>query len=339
MSHLGDIVCALPLFHVLREAHPGAELAWVVQREFAGLLEGLEGLQRVFPFDRGGGWRAWLRLRRDLAAFGADLAVDVQGNLKSAAALACSRAPRRVGLDRADWRERLGARWMTEAAPPCRGPHVVERSLTLARHLAPGVEPRRIDPGLGPGELETGRGELARLLGGLPAAGELWIAHLSPPGDPRSWPEHRWEEWLRLAVASGRRVLMVSGPREEDLGLRLARRHGTTAAHWVGGRHLRRLAAVFSAAAESGASYVGADSGPMHLACSVGLRVHGLEGPQDGARTGPWTLEGPRAGAELRVDPGPDCAPCLARSCHHPRGPVCMEDLEPAAVVDALAAR
>ena len=132
LSHLGDVVLALPLFHALRARFPAAELAWVVQREFAPLVEPLPGLARTIRFDRRGGLRGWLELRRELAEFSPDLAIDAQGNLKSGFALACSGAATRVGMARADWREPLGRFALTESADAARGEHAFERSRCAA---------------------------------------------------------------------------------------------------------------------------------------------------------------------------------------------------------------
>ena len=82
LSHLGDVVHALPLFHALRAAQPEAQIAWAVQAEFASLLEGLPGLTRVIRFQRDEGLRAWGRLWRELRSFGADWTIDAQGNAK-----------------------------------------------------------------------------------------------------------------------------------------------------------------------------------------------------------------------------------------------------------------
>ena len=54
LSHLGDVACALGVFHALHEAYPAAEIGWAVQPEFAGLLEGLPGIERIFRFESDG---------------------------------------------------------------------------------------------------------------------------------------------------------------------------------------------------------------------------------------------------------------------------------------------
>lgn len=332
LSHLGDVVQTLPLFHALRAARPGARIAWAVQPEFAGLVRGLPGLDRVILFERRGGAAAWPRLARDLEQFGADWSIDAQGNVKSALVALTSRAPRRSGYARADWREPFAATSLTDPCPagdPAE--HAVERVLRLARHVAPGwsAEPR-FDAGLAAAELEAGERRLADL---APRGGGV-LLHLSPPEDVRSWPIERFAELAR-ARAEREDVVVVSGPAEESHGRALERdvRHPRIA-HAVGQRGLRELAALFTAAARRGMSFVGCDSGPMHLAWSSGMRVVLLAGPQDERRTGPFGAAARRRA--VRCEPAPACAPCRSRACAHADGPVCMTTMSVADVARAL---
>lgn len=329
LSHLGDVVHALPVFHALRAAHPQAEVAWVVQREFADLLRGLPGLARTIEFDRRGGARAWRALRRELADFGADWAVDAQGNLKSAAVTRCSGARRRTGLARVDWRERAGAWLVPDRAAPAHGEHAIDRMRALCEHVAGPGTPLRFDPALTEDELALERADEPRLQ-------EFdALVHLATPGDVRSWPAERFVELGRAFARRGERVLFVSGPAEADLGravaAELAQEHGIL--HWTGQRGLRRLARAFTLAARASTVFVGCDSGPMHLAWATGLRVVCLAGPQDARRTGPWPVEGRHAVVRARVEP--ECAPCRARTCSHSDGPVCMRRVTPEDVLAA----
>jgi heptosyltransferase-1 len=321
-----------------------------VQREFAPLLEGLAGLELCLPFDRRGGAHALLELHARLGAFAPTLAVDAQGNLKSALVTLASGAPRRVGLARTDWREPLGALALTERAPRARTPggvaHAMDRMLALARHLAPGA-PVRTDPALTEVELERGRQQLSERA--PQGTGDLVLVQVARAGDVRSWPQEHVERLARELVETGRRVLLLSGPEEQREGEAIARRvqPGPRLRHWVAQRGLRELAGCFAAAARAGARLVGCDSGPLHLAVACGLPVVALAGPQDPRRTGPWPLPAQQAGVEAAVhesphrvvrspDP-PACAPCLARTCAHPEGAVCMRGIAPAAVLAALA--
>ncbi len=338
LSHLGDVVLALPLFHALRERFPRARLAWVVQSEFAGLLDGLGGLDRIVRFERRGGASAWLALQRELASLAPQLAVDAQGNYKSALATLVSGAPRRVGVAPRDWRERgawLAMTEFAEALSPSEE-HAMDRTRALVEHLCGSRELRR-DPALGADELERGRRELDARCGTDAAP---LIVQLSDERDVRAWPLERALELARDSAAAGWRVLLLSGPSEEAQGHAAAEhlRAEPRVAHWVAQRGLRQLAALFSAAAERGACYVGPDTGPTHLAAACGLRVVVLAGPQSHLRTGPWPVAEPsaRGASPHRVVRSPlalDCAPCLERSCRRADGPLCMRSIEPAAVL------
>ena len=333
LSHLGDVVHALPVYRALRERFPEARLAWAIQAEFADLIADLPGLDRTILFDRHGGIRAWSRLRRALRDFSADWAIDAQGNLKSASVTLLSRAGRRSGLHIDDWTERLGAFVINDRAPrraPNTAPHALDRALHLARHVG------EFD------ELWTPT-EWLQLSPEMVAHGEArWdsffatgtpmpvVLQLAAPGDVRAWPVESQRALLRGLAERGRPVLALSGPGEEALGRDFAAEFAgePRVRHWVGQRGQRELAAFFRAAATHGALFVTCDSGPMHLAAAEGLRVVALAGPQDPARTGPWPLEGPSSPHRVvRATPLPECAPCLDRKCAHDTRRVCMEDL------------
>jgi ADP-heptose:LPS heptosyltransferase len=338
MSHLGDVVSALPVFHALRAAFPSAEIAWVVQSEFASLLEGMPGLARAIRFDRPGGWRAWLALRDELAVFAPDLAIDAQANSKSALAMFCTGAARRVGLARRDGRERIGALALTEHARPVASgeAHAMHKMRALCEHF--GASSMRCDPALTAGELELGRARCAELFHGN-ARGAVAI-QVAAPGDVRSWPLARQEALARSLGLRGVRVAMLSGPGEAEQGRELASRlaGAHNVEHWIDQRGLRELAAFFAAAGLEGARFAGCDSGPMHLAAACGLPVVVLSGPQSHLRTGPWPIASTPGSPHsvVRAREQPSCAPCLRRDCTHPRGPVCMSELDELDVIAAL---
>ena len=319
-SHLGDVVCALPLYHALREAYPGARIAWATEAPFAPLLDSLPGLERVIRFDRSAGLAGVCKLLKDLRAFQPDLSVDAQGNWKSAVAALASGAPRRVGPHPWDWREASARHLMTEHARPAAGPHAVQRAAALTEHLT-GAAPTRQDPAVSASELQAAGDALARR---VPGDDPFLLVHLARPGDPRSWPEQRYRELAREAAVAGMDTLFLSGPDEAELGERLATMEPSVR-HWVAQRGLRELAALFTSAAKRGARLLACDSGPMHLAASCGLPVTLLAGPQDPSATGPEAWGS--AHTALRSPLPPACAPCMRRTCHHPRGAVCMSEL------------
>jgi len=347
LSHLGDVIHALPVWHAVASAYPGARLAFATQPAYAPLLSGLPRLERIIPFDRGGGLGAWWRYRRAVRAFKPTWTIDCQGNWKGAVATRLSGAPRRSGMQASDWREPSARRLLNDLAPssarPAHEDHAVDRQLALAQHVSGAPAAADFDLALTQAELQSGRATLAAH---APHANDTTPAlmHLGRTGDPRSWPATKFFELAKLVADQGRPVVLVGGPDETDL-MRAAQQ---AALHplihlELNTLALRPLAALFAAAAQANAQLVACDSGPTHLAAAVGLRVHLLAGPQDPSRTGPWPPPGRN---DSSISSGPHttqtapidlaCRPCLLRTCRNKSGAECLETLSAAQVFRSL---
>jgi ADP-heptose:LPS heptosyltransferase len=133
-SSLGDIVHTLPAVALVRDAHPEAEITWVINPEFVPLLRGNPDVSHVYVFPRGefrglGAPKSllpWLRKTRTLRP---DLVLDFQGLLRSALIAKISGAKEIYGMSDA----REGSRWFYHrVAKVNRRAHAIERYLRLA---------------------------------------------------------------------------------------------------------------------------------------------------------------------------------------------------------------
>jgi len=133
-SSLGDVVHTLPAVALLRDAHPLAEISWVINREFAPLLRGNSDVNHVQVFPRrefrglgaAGNLFRWWKTTKLLRP---DLALDFQGLLRSALIARISGAREIYGMS--DGRE--GSRWFYHrVARVDRHAHAVERYIKLA---------------------------------------------------------------------------------------------------------------------------------------------------------------------------------------------------------------
>jgi heptosyltransferase-1 len=131
---LGDIVHTLPAIALLREAHPRAEITWVINPELAPLLRGNPYINHVhfLPSGRLGALGApnsllhWLKKTRQIRP---DLALDFQGLRRSALIAKISGAKEAYGMSNA----RVGASWFYHCVARInRRSHAVERHLKLA---------------------------------------------------------------------------------------------------------------------------------------------------------------------------------------------------------------
>jgi ADP-heptose:LPS heptosyltransferase len=133
-SSLGDIVHTIPAVALVRDAHPGAEITWVIIPEFVSLLRGNPDVNHVYIFPRGE-FRGlgvpkslvpWLRQTRRLRP---DLALDFQGLLRSALIAKIARAKQIFGMSDA----REGSCWFYHRiAKVDRRAHAIERYIKLA---------------------------------------------------------------------------------------------------------------------------------------------------------------------------------------------------------------
>jgi ADP-heptose:LPS heptosyltransferase len=133
-SSLGDVVHALPAVALVRDAHPRAEITWVINPEFAPLLRGNSDVNHVHLFPRRefrgpgatGNLVRWWKTTKVLRP---DLALDFQGLLRSALIAKISGAREIYGMS--DGRE--GSRWFYHrVANVDRRAHAVERYIKLA---------------------------------------------------------------------------------------------------------------------------------------------------------------------------------------------------------------
>jgi heptosyltransferase-1 len=282
LSALGDIVHTWPVVAALRGAAEPPRVAWVVEAPLAPLVERHPAVDSVItvatahwrraPFSAA--TRAEIaEARRRARSFGADTALDPQGLCKSAVWGGLSGARRRIGLAVPWRRERLAGLLYTETIQPLADkPHVVDVNLSLLR--AVGVPPPW-------GSEPDGRFLLGANGGPHAPAGAVALL----PGAGRrdkSWPVERFVRLARRCADRGTPVTVVWGPGERRLAELIAAEAGagvvvappTTIAELAG-----YLASCVAA--------VGGDTGPIHLAASLGIPTIALFVATDPARNGP----------------------------------------------------
>ena len=103
---MGDVIHALPVVAALNEAWPDAEIRWLIQPAWRDLVEEHPGITQTisFPRDNFRGFKGWLRSllwARTLRGWFPDLAIDLQGLLRSALMARYSGADKIVGLSNA----------------------------------------------------------------------------------------------------------------------------------------------------------------------------------------------------------------------------------------------
>ena len=300
LGSMGDIIHAMPAVMALRAALPQSTFGWVVEEQWLDLLRARGSgssnssvrqslVDAVHPINTKAwrrGWKSpadaastWSQMRGAIAGVrgaGYQVAVDLQGSIKSAVFSRLSGAARRIGPVR-PW-EPPAALMYTQAVRQ-KTSHVIMRGMELASAAAgrglcfPG------EPVAFPFDREDERwcDEEMRRLGVAsfalmaPAAG--WAA--------KRWPAERYGTVAAALAGHGLRTFITTGPGDEHLSA-AAQQSSNGAAQPVPcslGQliSLTRRAKIF----------LGGDTGPLHLADALRIPVVAIFGPTDPARNGP----------------------------------------------------
>jgi heptosyltransferase I len=300
LSAMGDVIHTLPAVQFLRQAFPRAFIGWLIEERWAELLCApgsprrgpRSGLRPLVDEVHAVNLKAWGKspfsmstLQRaatvwnDVRGVGYDVAVDLQGAMRSAVLARWSGA--RAVYGAAEPREAPASLWYTRRVAAL-GRHVVEQNLSVAEGLV-GNRKGRFAAEL-PGDLPDdpqAEARIERLLSEL-GVGEFAILNPGAGWGAKRWPAERYGEVARGLAEQGVGSILNCGPGEEEL---------VGAAEAAGGGTARAMSFTITeliALTRRARLFVGGDTGPMHLAAALRVPVVAIFGPTDPARNGPY---------------------------------------------------
>jgi heptosyltransferase-1 len=277
-SSLGDIVHGLQVATSIKAQRDDVRISWIVRELFAPLVRESEAVDRVYVFERLGGTKGFLKLMKEVRKTKFDYVFDFQGLLRTGLMASRARAAHKVG--RSDAREWSGIFYDQKVPLPPDGRR--SHALDILLQFCPVV------------------GAKAELHGKLKFRdpGNLNLKFTDGRGGARPYilfpdsrrPEKRWggfkqltemivrEDRSRKVIWAGNNFLPDRGafPASQFLNL-------------TGNTSLVSLPALLRRAEW----VISNDSGPMHLAAALGVRVFALFGPTDPRLFGPYPIGGP----------------------------------------------
>lgn len=269
-SSFGDIVHGLLIVERIRSQLPEAIIDWVARDIFEGLVESSDLVRRVHRFERSP--RGFLRVIKSIRQEKYDFTLDLQGLARSGLMTFFSRSKMKIG--RFDARE--GARFFygSKVLPPKSFPpfHAVD----LLRQFQRSIGLNDLDPSI----LEFPQSPTA------PEAFDEGIILLFPESRRA---EKEWSGFVDLALSLGNhqpdRPIAWMGTSSEPLPSIL-----TELPHFIDGRGLVTLDCLPSVMRKASV-VIANDSGPVHLAASMGRPVVAIFGPTDPVKYGPYPLD------------------------------------------------
>ena len=319
-SALGDVVQSLPILPALKARFPTAQISWVIRDSFANLLEGHPLIDEIIPFNRSSSVRYWWSFLKKLKQQQFDLAIDLQGLLRTGVMTAATRARWRIGMESA--REGSHLAYNLTIPETSRTVPAYQKYWNVADAFGTEETCRDTQIFISDADKAWARDILSTGAQSCPTlaihAGAQWIT--------KRWPPESFAAVGAKAIRHFRcNIVLVGTADERPLTSqieKLLHKFVPTGRvlNLAGQTTLKQLAALL----RETDYLLTNDSGPMHLAAGLGTPVTGIFTCTSSLRSGP-----PGDQHEL-VSTNVDCAASYQKRCPK-RGPqnlCCMDELD-----------
>ncbi len=247
-------------------------------------MKGAGGVEFII-FDKTAGWRGYLDVRRKLAGRHFPVLLHMHASMRANLLSRFIRADRVIGYDRARARD---FQWLftNEKIAPTPRQHVLDAMFSFAEAL--GLRDRTLswDIPIAPEDRQFAHDICV-------GPGPTCI--ISPCSSQRFRNFRNWSTDRYIALGNhliatyNAQIILTGGPSalESDYGRRIAAGIGKPVTNLIGTTSLKQLLALIDCAAV----VVCPDSGPAHIAMTVGTPVVGLYATSNPHRTGPYFSE------------------------------------------------
>lgn len=288
LSSIGDIVHALPAAAVIKKHLPEATLGWAVEERFAEIIEGNPHVDMLIRLDtrslRGGKVidEIFLDIARQSKVLRRgewEIAIDLQGLLKSAAIARISGAKKRWGFSKSGLREPAARVLYTDTAKLPERQNIIEKNLGLVR-AALGFDAAEVplDHGITPSE-----GDIREAKAAVESFGGPFVL-LNPAGGwvTKLWHAEKYGQLAdRIAEELGLVPVISAGPGDAEL---VERAVAASASGKL--KTIELPLKAFYETARYAEAYIGGDTGPTHIVAAAGTPIVGIFGPTEWWRNG-----------------------------------------------------
>lgn len=281
LSAIGDTCHALAVVRTIQDTWPATRITWIIGRTEAALMADIPGVEFII-FDKSKGRAAYREVQAQLGRRRFDAALCMHASIRANLLTRLVRSPVRLGYDYARARD---FQWLftNRRIEPVPRQHVQDAMLEFASAIGVPRRPLRWDI-----PLSSAQRELAAAY----IEDRRPLVVISPCSSQRLRNFRNWSAENYAAAANHARqkfdcrVVVTGGntATEEEYGRTIAGLCGGDTANLVGRTSLKQLLALLDVAAV----LVCPDSGPAHMATTVGTPVIGLYATSNPDRTGPY---------------------------------------------------
>ena len=280
LSAIGDVCHAVSAVQAIQRHNPNARITWVVGKVEAMLLADLPGVELVV-FDKKQGKAAYQQLKQSFKGRRFDVLLHMQVALRANLAARVIPARVKVGFD---WHRAKEGHFLftNHRIAAEKESHVLEGFRGFAKAIGvPHYEPKWEMP-----VTEQDFAFADDVLGGFDK-----VLVLSPAASKaeRNWLPERYAALADYANQQGFSVVITGGPTELEVNLAkdIESHLNCNALNLVGKTNLKQLLCVLA----KSDLVIAPDTGPAHMAVTMGTPVIGLYAHSNPARTGPYLYQ------------------------------------------------
>jgi heptosyltransferase I len=260
LSALGDTVCTLPVAVALKRSFPECHITWLVDPRFAGVVECCTAVDEVLTFKPG---------LRSLPRFSSpfDVALDMQGLLKSAIPVALSRAKLKLAYH---WQREGSGLFAQRVLPDPSSFHIVDQYVDVAREFGCSMDKAEFDLVPGQEEILSVRAKLK----GKGVSGRFVVLNAGAGWATKRWPPESFARVAEAIADAGLNAVLVggNGPADREAAQEVCAASRQPPASMLGETSVRELIALIRLAS----AHIGGDTGSTHIAAALDVPAIGL---------------------------------------------------------------
>ena len=320
VNWLGDVIFSIPVFKAIKKRYPDSKVCCLAVPRVKDVLERCASIDEVIVFDeRQKHWTPWgkLKLVSGIQKRKFDAAFLLHRSMTRALLISMAGIPIRVGFDSEKQNAFLTHRIKSDQTIR----HRSDEYLQLIEGFGAPVIDRVCQLEVSSEMMDAVN--LKLLHANIEQKDRLVIINPGGNWDLKRWPAESFSDLVRrISKEFGWKVLISGGPGDLALANQIAFESQVSPVVWAGQTTLGELLALYKRAN----IVISNDSGPSHVASSVGTDVIALFGP-----TRP-EVTAPRGAGRVDVifkEVGCNKAPCyhLSCSCNHCMQAISVDDV------------
>ncbi len=285
LSAVGDVCHTVPVVRRIQHYWPETNITWVIGKLEHTLVGDIPGIEFII-FDKSKGLAAYQSLRQAMKGRQFDVLVQMQVSLRASLASLLISSKIKLGFDRQRAKD---YQWLftNQKIAAVSKQHVMDGLFEFARAL--GVHDDLIEWNI---PIPPEAAAFADNVLSIETPGDKKFLVISPCSSARF---RNWRNWSAQGYASvsdfavehcNMQTVLTGGPssQEKEMGENIVKLAKYKPINIIGKTNLKQLLAVIKKARV----LVSPDSGPAHMATTVGTPVIGLYVTSNPARTGPY---------------------------------------------------